>query len=229
LRKNRARVPIVLVHDGESSGKELTRRGIEVGPLPTLEDLLWEWVAVQERSIRLSEGEDALWWHGERPSLGGFAGAIWRSGGFVLEEFSIEKLSLGARKTAKALRTAGRADMEFSLGGWKFSVEAKQCWPRLRKPLHKVEEALRKAERDAKCVTKRGYTKLAVVFAAPGSGFRDSLESDISGWIKKIAGFDPCARAWVFPELGKNLKWSNRTYPGAALFIKHVGGKTPPT
>jgi hypothetical protein len=213
------------VRDGEDPEKEVTLRGIEVGQLPTLEDLLWEWVAVQERSIRLSQGEDALWWHGERPSLGGFAGAIWRSGGFVLEEFGVEKLS--AEKRKKATMTSGRADMEFSLGGFKFSVEAKQCWPKLRKRLDRVAEALKKAGRDAQCITSN-HTKLAVVFASPGSGFPKTLEPDIASWIKSLKNLNSCARAWVFPELGRNLKWSKRTYPGAAVFIKYVGGKKPP-
>jgi hypothetical protein len=58
-------------------------REVIAGPLPFLEDLLWEWVTIQERFLRLSNGTDALWWYNERTSLGALAGAVWRAGGVV--------------------------------------------------------------------------------------------------------------------------------------------------
>lgn len=104
-------------------------REISLENLPSFEDLLWEWIAVQERSIRLWKGKDALWWYGERSSLGGFAGAVWRSGGLVLEEYSTEKTPFTSHETRKAKKVFGRGDMDFAMAGWKFTIEAKHCWP----------------------------------------------------------------------------------------------------
>jgi hypothetical protein len=207
-------------------------REVHVGPLWFLEDLLWEWIAVQERSIRLWEQKDALWWYGERTSLGGFAGAVWRSGGFVLEEYSTEKM----RELGKARLATGRADMDFAISGMKFMIEAKQCWPRLRAKgslMHRVKKAFDEATDDARHVPHRpSYMKLAVVFAAPGSNQIDYVESQITNWVDAARKFDKeCACAWVFPQSAKSLASPTycKRYPGAALFIKRVGGKRLPT
>jgi hypothetical protein len=68
-------------------------RNVIAGKLSCLENLLWEWVTIQERSIRIWKGKDALWWYGERTALSAFAGSNWRSWGLVLEEYSTQKLS----------------------------------------------------------------------------------------------------------------------------------------
>jgi hypothetical protein len=47
----------------QSSTNEATQgdqRGVAVGKYPLFEDLLWEWVAIQERSIHIWKGEEAL-------------------------------------------------------------------------------------------------------------------------------------------------------------------------
>src|SRR6266436_4286385 len=108
--------------------------------LQYLEDVLWEWVAIQERSIRMWKKQDALWWYNERVSVGGFAGAVWRSGGIVLEEYSTEKFDGGGAPTKTAKTVIGRGDMDFFLGGRQFTMEAKQCWSRVK--IKKVKDAL---------------------------------------------------------------------------------------
>lgn len=212
----------------QRSSKDVPRDSREVlipSELRFLEDLLWEWVAIQERSIRIWKGSDALWWYNERVSVGGFAGAIWRSGGIVLEEYSTDKLGSdgAAAKTAKTV--IGRGDMDFVLGGRQFTMEAKHCWSRVR--IKKVKDALAQAERDvARCRSPGTYVRLAVVFA-PLSLTGRSTESDIIEWTRQARDLKDCARAWVFPGTGRKLsfRWgdNHRFYPGVGVFVKRVG------
>lgn len=196
-------------------------------PLPHLEDLLWEWLTVQERSLRLWK-EDALWWYGERASVGAFAGAVWRSGGMVLEEYSTKKQS-GSQSGSKARNawSHGRGDMDFALGGKKYMIEAKQCWPCLGsgQPLRWVKDAMVKAEADIRRVrVEKEYNRLAVVFASPGCTRHKHVDTYIRKWIEDAQLVEGWARAWVFPADARCLQSekNRRYYPGAALFIKQI-------
>jgi hypothetical protein len=194
----------------------LTPRGLRF-----LEDVLWEWIAIQERSIRLWNGKDALWWHNERVCVGGLAGAVWRSGGVVLEEYAADKFGRDGMR-CKARGTApGRGDMEFILAGQRIIIEAKHRWPRLG--IREVTTALSEAERDvARCQAAGERLGLAVVFASPSMA-DDSMASRLPAWIEGAMGLRECARAWVFPDLGRELRAANnRTYPGAAVFLKRA-------
>ena len=206
------------------------QREVLAAPLPFLEDLLWEWVTIQERFLRLSNGTDALWWYNERTSLGALAGAVWRAGGVVLEEYSTEKLQRSRKGTSRA---TGRGDMDFALGGHKFVVEAKQCWPRLgtAKPIWRVKESLNAAKADVRRAdVSREYLRLAVVFATPGSLKVDSLDLQLANWLHSARSLRRCACAWVFPEKGRNIHWpkTRRVYPGAAVFIRMIGKRKLP-
>jgi len=210
-------------HSSEDVSQD-SREVLVPNNLSFLEDILWEWVAIQERSIRMWKGKDALWWYNERVSVGGFAGAIWRSGGIVLEEYSTDKLDAdgAASKTAKSV--VGRGDMDFVLGGRQFTMEAKQCWSRVR--IKRVKDALAQAERDvARCRRSNKYIRLAVVFA-PLSLMGRSIESDIADWTRQARDLKDCARAWVFPGSGRNLdyRWgdNHRFYPGVGVFVKRI-------
>jgi hypothetical protein len=210
-------------------------RNVVAGKLPCLEDLLWEWVTIQERSIRIWKGEDALWWYGERTALGAFAGSIWRSGGFVLEEYSTQKLSPEGRARSKKESCAGRGDMDFELGGQHFSIEAKSCWARMSvegRFLQSVQDALEAAKRDAyRSQLPPGYSRLAVVFCAPSCvpRYGDSIQDLISACVRAARNVKGCACAWAFPELGRKLRdeEEDRLYPGATVFVKWVGGRRP--
>jgi hypothetical protein len=208
-------------------------RGIEPKKLPQFEDLLWEWISIQERSIRLTRGEDAMWWYGERACLGGFSGAVWRSGGFVLEEYSTEKLHMSQSPNGTKEKSMGRGDMDFVMGGSKYTIEAKICWPTLggKSVLNNLKNAMNSAELDVKRVKAyKGYSRLAIVFASPRCGKGKDSDALVTDWIAEIRGLRGWTCAWVFPALGRQLIWADgRKYPGAALFIKYAGGTKPPT
>jgi hypothetical protein len=169
--------------------------------------------------ISVLEKKDALWWYNERVSVGGFAGAVWRSGGIVLEEYSTHKLGSNgvAIKTAKTV--IGRGDMDFMLGGKQFTMEAKQCWSRAN--IRKIKDKLKQAEEDlGRSIGER--VQLAVVFA-PLSLMSSSIEFDITKWIGQARDLKDCARAWVFPDHKRKLKGdNNRCYPGVGIFVKQV-------
>jgi hypothetical protein len=78
------------------------------------------------------KSQDALWWYNERVSIGGFAGAVWKRGGIVLEEYSTEKFGNNGASTKTIKKAIGRGDMDFLLGNKHFTIEAKQCWSRMK-------------------------------------------------------------------------------------------------
>jgi hypothetical protein len=200
-------------------------REVHAGSLPVLEDLLWEWVTLQERTARLWGWKDPLWWCSERASLGGFAGAVWRVGGIVLEEYPTDKLS---RIHAGRQRTnpIGRGDMDFTLEGVDYVIEAKQCWPGLSRPSFPyIQSCLAEAEKDVRrAIAPTRCRRLAVVFAAPSSIRADSIDERILDWLEAARDIKRCAFACVFPSRTRALVWrqDSRIYPGAAIFLKAV-------
>jgi hypothetical protein len=57
----------------------LKHKDVIAKKLPILADVLWEWLGVMDRYVRLSGG-DLPWWYNERASISVFAGAVWRTG-----------------------------------------------------------------------------------------------------------------------------------------------------
>lgn len=55
--------------------------------LPILE----QWISINKEYIEQHKSEDCLHWHNERANIGAFAGAVWKSGGYALEEYSAKK------------------------------------------------------------------------------------------------------------------------------------------
>jgi hypothetical protein len=200
-----------------------------------MEDMLWDWVNIQERSVRIWN-DDPLWWYNERASAGALAGAIWRAGGVAIEEYITQK-----RSRRKVGRAGGRCDLEFMLGGKHCLVEAKQCWPWLtlrsgrkdiQTPKRNIGAAMRLAKKDVRRLKKEtDYKHLAVVFASPqisaseGTQWSTNLDREILGWIEQTRKqFPDCAYACTFPKSGDNIIWAERRrcYPGASIFIKLV-------
>jgi hypothetical protein len=60
-------------------------RGVHFG---SLSPVLKYWQVLNESW----EGGDVPWWYNERASVGFLAGAVWKYGGWVMEEFGAEKL-----------------------------------------------------------------------------------------------------------------------------------------
>jgi hypothetical protein len=203
-----------------------TIRGVSSGHLPKLEDVLWEWVALQERFARLENWKDVPWWYNERASLSGFAGAVWRAGGLVLEEYITEKRDISSAKDRK-FQSVGRSDMYLVVSRSWFIVEAKQCWTRLQdeEPAEEVHLALRAAEAEVgRAKTYGRERRLAAAFVAPRLpvSYRRQIDMGIEAWIHAMSTVPDCARAWVFPEEARHMLWAKKFYPGAAVFIRRA-------
>jgi hypothetical protein len=114
--------------------------GVRAGRLSVLEETLWEWTIAQERSSRLWGWDDVPWWYGERASLSVLAGAIWRTGGIALEEYTVDKSH--RRDDGQKGLMQGRNDLYFRIGRSDFVLEAKAVWPTLRsiEPLKGLRE-----------------------------------------------------------------------------------------
>jgi hypothetical protein len=203
-----------------------TTSGVKAGPLAMLEETLWEWTLAQERSSRLWGWDDVPWWYGERASLSVLAGAIWRSGGIALEEYSVTKTR--RREDGQKGLIQGRNDLYFRIGRHDFVLEAKAAWPKLRskEPLKDITVALENAERDVESVQQERVRRLAVAFIAPSypKGYEEKCDSLIDSWISELRGLSGVAAAWIFPDGARQLfsKDAGHYYPGAAIVLKEI-------
>jgi len=102
-------------------------KGIEVETVIRDSKLKWltpifeNWIQVNLDYIEYQKYDDALYWYNERANISALAGAIWRSGGLAIEEYSAMK---GDAKN----RINGRIDLYFSLKEKAALVEAKMAW-----------------------------------------------------------------------------------------------------
>lgn len=208
-------------------------RGVDVQTLPDLEDVLWEWVHVTERFVRLNrENKDLPWWYKERASLSVFAGAVWRVGGVALEEATATKKRAVGQRSRGPSRVQGRCDLYFRLAGRDFQAEAKQLWP----PggldgsgiAKLIQGALRDAGREAKRNDANQGKRIAILFVSPslGKGAADEMQAYVEGFLERMREVNCAARAWTFlnekNRAGVPLRGSKRYYPGVAVFMDQI-------
>lgn len=167
---------------------------------------------------------DTPWWYSERAFVSVFAGAVWRSGGCVFEEYSDLKRRLNQR-------VRGRVDLWFSFGPHEFLAEVKHCWlaaTACRDQTEKVAKCMDEAKADVRCVHPDGMRRLAIVFGSPevAQRHRTAMRPHIA-WLTKQAasiktGIDADAVAWTFPPLKRFPSSVGLVYPGALMWIKEV-------
>lgn len=128
--------------------------------------ILNQWLKVNVEYIAENEGGVTHYWFNERANLSAFAGAIWRSGGLVCEEFVAPKGNNGK---------LGRIDMQFSYCEKTILVEAKHGWLYLPQKSQKnfkaeIETIMATAEKDIIHTLKadeKKATGLALTFLTP--------------------------------------------------------------
>lgn len=195
-------------------------------PLEILEDVLWEWIAVQERSARFWEWKDAPWWYNECASLSMFAGAVWRSGGIALEEYSTEKRQDASVRKRTLGTSSGRGDLYLKVGDREFILEAKQCWSsagaRAGHPCNRISKKMSEALVDVRRAKSYGEERLGSAFAVPYIPKREfpSVDQCLEQWLKSINDLSCACRAWVFPPEVRRLSYKTAVYPGVAVFIE---------
>lgn len=208
--------------------------GVNPGYYPSLEELLWEWIATIQKTFRVMGTGDAPWWYNERTSLALLAGAIWRAGGVALQEHDIER-----KKPEKSSGSKhGRCDLYFAVDRRHFIAEAKQLWLPLRAqdPRGKIKEKLTEAIKAVRSSGDEGYERLAILFISPHApesvlGARECSSNEIDRLIsdfvdKSLDTYTKTARAWAFPQATRKLsdqdRKNPRIYPGAAVLIQGV-------
>lgn len=191
--------------------------------LKYLDTVLRKWKSLQSLKWWNYE-KDAPWWYNERASLSLFAGAIWRSGGWVFEEFSTKRRV--AKGRSKYRSSLGRCDIMFGIGKEQFIGEAKQCWPNLSKGidagLKEVEQFLEKALKQTSQLPADGFEKMAIVFVTPRihQSKNKHIGERIRQFTTQLRREEDLTVKTFFPKKGHEVRERGYIYPGVALLIK---------
>jgi hypothetical protein len=187
-----------------------------------LDTVLGKWESLQSLKWWNYEG-DAPWWYNERASLSLFAGAVWRSGGWVFEEFSTKRRV--AKGRSKYRSSSGRCDIMFGIGKEQFIGEAKQCWPTLgpslQNAMKEVNACLKTALTQASQLPSYEGERVAIVFVTPR--IRASKQGEVGMIVSKFVDqlkTKDVAMACFFPKDGDKITYRNYIYPGIVLMIK---------
>lgn len=186
----------------------------------------WGWNGEDGNLIR-----DAPWWYNERASVSHFAGAIWKNGGWVTEEFVVSREGRGG-PNYRIINIHGRCDISFEVKNLKIIAEAKQVWPSLtgsERATAVISKALKKAENEVKQrPASNGYERYAIVFASPYVTPDADTKTEVNNFIEAILKIkDAHAVAWAFPLIENPIqsprpRYENRYFPGVALVISRV-------
>lgn len=183
---------------------------------------LEEWLLAVERYCRVCNGEDAPYFYNERANIGVLAGASWRSGWIVLEEFQSEK---GYRNKPKV---NGRVDLWLSDETREELVEAKFRWICMDSPKTNrlVEKSMLSALKDAKGTRCNSRTAAFGVgfFPVYKSGGRVSdIDELITKTIEQFCKLDYHALAWCFPKEVRNFQGhTGNILPGVFMLVKNL-------
>ena len=197
----------------EQCGVKLNNRS-----LSSLKKILNKWTVIVKDYCDYYDSEDAPYWYGERASISTFAGAIWKSGGLVLEEYR-------STKKNRKEKWEGRVDLHFSLNDRGYVVEAKHEWfnLNLQKSTSNIEEEvsikLRDAVKDVKNSNQYRDTSLGILFAVPviPKSLIDVSDPLLETFLKGVQMIDYCLLAWQFPKSAKLLEDEKKIYPGVVL------------
>jgi hypothetical protein len=204
-------------------------RGLRTGSLKAIQPVLAKWQRLNENKSWF-DFEDAPWWYNERATLSIFAGAVWRCGGWVFEEFSTRKAS--GLQRGRINYKNGRCDIQFSIGESEFIAEAKQCWPTLsgtaQNARRTVEIHIAQANQEVQQVPEWGYRRLGIVFVAPRVHVskQDEIDKYLQAFVKQLVEIKSTTIAWVFPKAARTLRPpseenTSRDYifPGVAVVL----------
>jgi hypothetical protein len=205
--------------------------GIQAETSSPLRRVLEEWLALNRHCVDTWEG-DVPWRYNEQATLSYFAGAIWRSGGFALEEYS--------RHKSNSKHGFGRGDLWFELDDREYDIEAKFCRVFLNEPYEPeshIQSSLGKAVSDIN--SSRAYddrrvrcallaSTLAIDLTKPDYEAvlfdQGLLEARLERWIYVVKSAGDMA-AWFIRE---DKQWPVFTdgwnpdalFPGIALVLR---------
>jgi hypothetical protein len=196
--------------------------GLHIGSLSALLPIFKYW---QKLNVVWENG-DAPWWYNERTSVGVLAGALWKYGDWVLEEFGAPKL-IGPKKN----RYTGFCDIAFGVHGQDCWGEAKQCWPTLngKNSVQMVSTNLERASKEVRSGRERGYKGLAIVFVTPkvkvSKANQEQIDSYIKNYVDQLKTILNITLVWIFPAPARYLypdndHWSSYYFPGVIMALR---------
>jgi hypothetical protein len=196
--------------------------------LPGLAVVLKEWSAVvtalaDDWTRREPAYQDVPFWYFERPHVGMFAGAVWRTeGGLAFEEFTYNKGAEGAYKL-------GRCDLWFKVNNLEYYCEAKcSISEAVDNPLnieadghlcHKLglakDDAMRMEWIDP------AHMRLAMLFVSVEVQVGQNLGKALGNWQRQFRYIRADARAYVFPE-SLEFRADKKIFPGCAILVARI-------
>ncbi|SEL81021.1 hypothetical protein SAMN05216214_1254 [Atopomonas hussainii] len=187
--------------------------------LSWLKPVLEQWLRVHRDYIESNNCDDSLYWYNERANVGALAGAIWRSGGFALEEF-------GAIKGKEEDESKGRVDLFFQYAGKQVVAEAKQSWVYLtgnkkRDFRSLIDKALNSARSDI--IRTQGSLEhqygLGLVFLPTYTKDLENSKEEMGRFLAEINSTECDFFAWLKNTSGENLISYNNEYCDAVALI----------
>jgi hypothetical protein len=205
--------------------------GIQEGPL-SIGSALQEWLNLNTYCVEHWQG-DVPWRYTERSTLAYFVGAIWRAGGFAVQEHWIHKLNSNTHASY-----FGLGDLWFELNGREFDVEAKFCrcvLHRRSRPLRTITACLKSAVKDAGACRQYTPARLRCGLAVCTLVFDVSrpfdlvldlpaLHREYDRWIAAVReGGNTCA--WFIRDdmnlpIYPDSPTPNFLYPGVAVILR---------
>jgi hypothetical protein len=176
-----------------------------------LEPVLVQWLRVNRDYMEETDWGDCLYWYNERANVSALAAAMWRCGGFAVEEYSSSK---GYGETAQK---NGRVDLYLLSNGNEAICEAKMDWIYLCKNQRlnlddAIDKAIKRATESAEHTLKaydEGVCGMALNFVAAywkeGEDVSDSLEALRMSVEKSKCSFF----AWLENDSGADIVSSN--------------------
>ncbi|MGB0894798.1 MAG: hypothetical protein ACPGUD_10355 [Parashewanella sp.] len=174
-------------------------------------ELLWikpileNWLRVHRDYIEATESKDGLFWYNERANVGALAGAIWRGGGYALEEFGVTK-----KNNKKTFR--GRLDLYFKYADRHVIAEAKQSWVYLAKKRRKsyrslIDKTITSAKADIAISQEHsGYQLgLGLAFFPTFSNYNITDGESLKLFIKDVEHTECDFLVWFQNTSGTNL------------------------
>ena len=185
-----------------------------------LKGTLKEWINMMRKYCDEVEWVDVPYYFYERTNVGLLSSAIWKAGGYSLEEFGSTK-----KKKSTGTPFVGRVDLEFYIKDEPYYVEFKQFWPNITKGITNVSTKLTQdSYANAKDALKEAKTPdvkgLIGLFAIPiiTEGRNEDPTKEIRDYLNWLVNTKtPDVLAWWFPE---EVRYER--HPGVLLFLRRA-------
>ncbi len=184
-----------------------------------LRPVIVKWLKINRDYIEEHECEDCLYWYTEWASVSSFAGAVWRCGGFALEEYSAKKGKEGY---------SGRIDLYFSFSDFGVVAEAKADWLNLSSNKvvnfnESISSIINKADEAIECTLEANDPDLglSLSFIVPYANVGEDVTETMNDLHNAIKGTDCSFYAWFRNTSDVEIKNSHeKVYNAVALIGK---------